>query len=41
MKRLRHVAVAAGITDFDNVTTAQVGAFFTELNKQKRQPQMV
>ncbi len=39
MRRMHGTAAAVGITDFDNVTTAQAGRFFAELNKRRKEPQ--
>jgi hypothetical protein len=36
MRRMRQVSAAVGITDFENVTTAQQAKFFAELNQRKK-----
>ena len=36
MRRMRQVSAAVGITDFENVTMAQQGKFFAELNQRKK-----
>lgn len=36
MRRLRQVSASVGITDFENVTTAQQAKFFAELNERKK-----
>jgi superfamily II DNA or RNA helicase len=36
MRRMRQVSASVGITDFENVTTAQQAKFFSELNQRKK-----
>ncbi|HXE42442.1 MAG TPA: hypothetical protein VN516_05400, partial [Candidatus Baltobacteraceae bacterium] len=36
MRRMRQISASVGITDFENVTTAQQAKFFSELNQRKK-----
>jgi superfamily II DNA or RNA helicase len=41
MHRMPGLCHQVGITDLDNVTTAQAGRFFAALNKRKKEPELV